>query len=157
MLVPMDGFHMDNDRLDRAGLRAVKGAPETFDVEAFIATLRALRPGSSTGHFPEFDRARDCTVPDAGQVTPDVDTLVIEGNYLLLTQAPWDRVAPLLDATVALTPPLPVLEHRLVARWLSYGLSQELAAQKTLQNDLPNARRVLQSSARATMTLSQDA
>ncbi|SUZ32884.1 Pantothenate kinase [Roseibaca ekhonensis] len=155
MLVPMDGFHMDNDSLDRAGLRAVKGAPETFEVAAFVATLRALRPEGATGTFPVFDRTRDCTVPDAQQVTPEVDTLVVEGNYLLLEQAPWDDVGRMLDASVALTPSLAVLQERLVARWLSYGLSPEIAEQKAGQNDLPNARRVLQESSQATLTLTQ--
>ena len=33
VVAPMDGFHLSNAVLDARGLRAVKGAPQTFDAE----------------------------------------------------------------------------------------------------------------------------
>lgn len=155
VLVPMDGFHMDNAALDRHGLRALKGAPQTFEVEAFIETLRALRPKGATGAVPLFDRAQDRTLPAARDVGADVDILVVEGNYLLLPTPPWNGVGALLDATVALMPTLPTLERRLMARWLSLGLPPDHAHRKTHENDLKNARLVLEDSAPATLILHQ--
>ncbi len=155
VLVPMDGFHMDNEELDHKGLRAVKGAPQTFDVAGFIAILKKLRPIGATGDFPIFDRSQDRTIPDAHHVDSAVEILVVEGNYLLLAQEPWREVRALLDASAALTPPLATLEERLMTRWLSYGLPHEEAQAKTHRNDLPNARLVLEQSAPATLTLSQ--
>lgn len=155
VLIPMDGFHMDNAALDRSGLRSVKGAPQTFEVAAFIATLRALRPEGATGAIPVFDREQDRTIVDARDVVGTVEILVVEGNYLLLTEAPWSGVGALLDASVALMPPMATLERRLIARWLSYGLPHELAYRKTHENDLKNARRVLEDSASATVILNQ--
>ncbi len=40
VVVPMDGFHLDNTELDRLRFRDVKGAPETFDADGLRATRR---------------------------------------------------------------------------------------------------------------------
>lgn len=155
-LVPMDGFHMDNARLDQMGLRLIKGAPQTFDVAAFVATLRALRPAGNTGAVPLFDRDQDRTLPAARVISASVRILVIEGNYLLLPDPPWGQVTALLDATVALRPSFAELEQRLLSRWLDHGLSPEEAHAKTHGNDLVNAKRVLKESIQSTLTLHQE-
>jgi pantothenate kinase len=154
-LVPMDGFHMDNAQLDQLGLRSVKGAPHTFDADVFVATLRSLRPVGSAGAVPLFDRSQDQTVPAGRTVADSVGILVVEGNYLLLASQPWQQVASLLDATVALRPSLGTLEQRLMKRWRAHGLSPQMAYGKTHGNDLNNAKRVLNESADATLTLHQ--
>jgi len=43
VLLPMDGYHLPQAELVRLGRRERMGAPDTFDVPAFVATLRALR------------------------------------------------------------------------------------------------------------------
>ena len=43
-ILPMDGFHHDNDWLEARGLRHRKGAPDTFDVTALTHLLTRLRP-----------------------------------------------------------------------------------------------------------------
>lgn len=155
-LVPMDGFHMDNDALDRAGLRHVKGAPQTFDAQGFVSKIADLRPSGRTRRFPLFDRKADCTLQDAGIIGAEVSTLIVEGNYLLLSHAPWDQLRTLLQASVMLQPSLETLEQRLLARWALYGLSPEAAYRKTHENDLKNARYVLENSALADLTLTPD-
>ena len=42
-LLPVDGYHLPQAELVRLGRRERMGAPDTFDVPAFVATLRALR------------------------------------------------------------------------------------------------------------------
>jgi len=42
-LVAMDGFHLSNAVLDELGRRNRKGAPDTFDVEGYLATLDRVR------------------------------------------------------------------------------------------------------------------
>ncbi|MEO8014814.1 MAG: nucleoside/nucleotide kinase family protein, partial [Polaromonas sp.] len=54
--VPMDGFHYDDAVLDTLGLRARKGAPETFDVAGFAHLLHRLRAEASVA-IPVFDRS----------------------------------------------------------------------------------------------------
>jgi pantothenate kinase len=43
ILLPMDGYHLPQARLVELGRRDRMGAPDTFDVAAFVATLTALR------------------------------------------------------------------------------------------------------------------
>lgn len=155
-LVPMDGFHLDNEALDRAGLRPIKGAPQTFDVCGFVAKVAELKASGITKSFPLFDRSADCTLPDAGTVGSAANTIVVEGNYLLLRERPWDELHSLLDATVILKPSFEILEERLLKRWVSHGLSPEAAFQKAHGNDLKNARHVLENSISADLTLKPD-
>lgn len=155
-LVPMDGFHLDNEALDRAGLRPIKGSPQTFNARGFVAKVAELRASDITKSFPLFDRSADCTLPDAGTVGSAATTIVVEGNYLLLQEHPWDKLHSLLDATVILKPSFEILEERLLKRWVSHGLSPEAAFQKAHGNDLKNARHVLENSISADLTLTLD-
>ncbi|MCA0850671.1 nucleoside/nucleotide kinase family protein [Salipiger thiooxidans] len=147
-VIPMDGFHRDNDWLDAHGLRARKGAPETFDAEAFVALVREIRAGASPA-YPLFDRTADRTLPGAGQVDPTARVLIFEGNYLLLDRAPWHDLAPLWDITVSLVIDEGMLTRRLVQRWLDHGLSASEALARAESNDLPNGRVILRESRRA--------
>lgn len=152
-LMPMDGFHMDNPELDAKGLRAVKGAAHTFDASGFVELVRQVRAGGRDLHYPLFDRARDCTVPNAGQLLAATPVVVFEGNYLLLRHAPWSDLAPMFDLTVMLSVPLPVLRARLVDRWLGYDLSLHDAAARADGNDMVNARFIVENSAPADLQL----
>ncbi len=147
-VLPMDGFHRDNADLEAHGLLSRKGAPHTFDVVAFASLVRAAR---STPHlaFPTFDRTADCVVPGGDALTPEDDTILVEGNYLLLKDAPWHRMLPLWDFTIMLDVPLTELERRLIARWQSYGFSLSDATRRAQANDLPNAKLVVERSAPA--------
>ena len=152
-LVPMDGYHLDNADLDRLGLRAVKGAPQTFDVAGFVGLVRAIRAQTDVIRYPLFDRAQDRTVPDAGQLDPATRVVVIEGNYLLLQQDGWQDLRPLFDLTVMLSVPMDELRDRLIDRWLGFGFSETDATARAEQNDIPNAQTVIGDSAAAHLTL----
>ena len=43
VVVPMDGFHLDNQELDALSLRDRKGAPDTFDADGFIDLVHAIK------------------------------------------------------------------------------------------------------------------
>jgi pantothenate kinase len=148
-LVPMDGFHLDNSVLDERGLRARKGAPNTFDADGFIALIKTLATDTSQVSYPLFDRTADTAVADAAHVSATVEIIVVEGNYLLLDEAPWSALRAYFDLTVLVTPDLATLESRLVERWLHYGFDAETARQKALGNDIPNAHYVLSHSGSA--------
>ncbi len=152
-LVPMDGYHLDNADLDARGLRAVKGAPQTFDAEAFVALIRKIRTDTGPVRYPLFDRALDATVPDAGVLAAGTPLVVVEGNYLLLQDRVWSDLADLFDLTVFLSVPLSELRARLVARWLTYGLSLVEAQARAEGNDIVNAKHVIAHSAPAHLTL----
>lgn len=140
VLVPMDGFHLDNRLLDQDGLRARKGAPETFDAQGFVALIRRLKQGGDVV-YPLFDRDRDLAIAGAGRVDAATGPVVVEGNYLLLDRAPWRDLAGLWDLSVMLDVPAKELRARLAARWQGLGKSPaEVTAH--LENDLGNAKTV---------------
>ncbi|MBO9396671.1 nucleoside/nucleotide kinase family protein [Shimia sp. R9_2] len=140
-VVPMDGFHMDNQDLVDLGLLARKGAPNTFDSEGFVALAGQLSQGGVLA-YPTFDRARDVTIPGGGAVSAQCDTVVVEGNYLLFDAPVWRALSDIWDVSVFLSVPEEELRRRLVERWLTHGLSQEQAVQRAEENDLTNARLV---------------
>lgn len=152
-LLPMDGFHLDNDTLDARSLRAVKGAPDTFDAEGFVALMDKVRQGEADLRYPLFDRAQDRTLPEARLLAADTPLVVVEGNYLLLQQGAWAGLNALFDLTVMLAPDLGEIEARLIARWLDHGLPQAQAEARARENDLPNARTVLAQSAEPDLRL----
>lgn len=152
-VVPMDGFHLDNADLDAQGLRAVKGAPQTFDVDGFVALVRAIRANSGAVRYPLFDRALDRTLPDAGTLAADTPVVVFEGNYLLLDEPGWADLSSCFDVTVMLSVPLDELRARLIDRWRGHGLSPADAVARAESNDIVNARRVIANSAAAHLTI----
>jgi pantothenate kinase len=144
-VLPMDGFHLDNDQLKQMGLFHRKGAPETFDAEGFTNLMRELRSKDSVA-FPTFDRKADKTIPDAGRIDRDTRVVLVEGNYLLLETPPWSDLAGLFDVTVRIDVPREELEARLVSRWLDHGLSEDEARMRALGNDMKNAEYVIENS-----------
>lgn len=153
-VVPMDGFHLDNDALDALDLRARKGAPETFDVAGLLRLVERVRAGGAHP-FPTFDRGKDAVVPNGGVL--DADIAIFEGNYLLLDEGPWRGLHRFWDLSVALAPPETVLEERLIDRWITHGLSPAAARARAEGNDLPNARRILRGSVAADYRMAQGA
>lgn len=141
VLLPMDGFHLDNGLLRTRGLLARKGAPETFDASGFVNSMERLRSGAAVV-LPRFDRVRDIAIAGAIAVDPAHEIVVVEGNYLCLDEAPWRRLTELWDFAVHLDIGRETLRDRLVRRWLDHGLSPDAASERTERNDLPNAERV---------------
>ena len=154
-LVPMDGFHLDNAILDARGRRFAKGSPDTFDAAGFEALLLRLKAGGEV-IVPVFDRDLDLSRGSARVVPPDARIIVAEGNYLLLRDAPWDRLRDLWDLTVFLDVPQDELERRLIARWHHYGLSDADARRRAFDNDIPNARTVTGRSFAAEIVIAPD-
>ena len=145
LAVPMDGFHYDDAVLIARGQRDRKGAPDTFDTSGFLHLLHRLRVEDEVA-IPLFDRALELSRGSAGIVGPQDRVLVVEGNYLLLNEAPWTRVPGLVDLTVWLDVPEEELDRRLLDRWAFYGKSPQAARDWIDGNDMPNIRRVTRGS-----------
>lgn len=152
-VLPMDGFHMDNAVLEQKGLLARKGAPETFDVRAFIDIMKAVRSSDGEVLVPVFDRSREIAIAAARVVSPDTRIVLVEGNYLLLDETPWTALEGMFDYSILIAPPAEVLETRLWHRWESYDYAHAAAHAKIYGNDLPNGQRVLDHRRRADVTI----
>ncbi len=152
--VPLDGFHYDNAVLNELGLRARKGAPETFDYGGFVLTLKRIRLREPDIAIPIFDRPLDLARANAALVGQEIKYVVAEGNYLLLDEEPWSGLADLFNLTIFLDTPRSELEQRLLNRWTELGDSHEKARHWVATNDMPNVDRVLARRRTAHLTLS---
>lgn len=168
IVVPMDGFHLDNAILASRGWQAVKGAPHTFDVSGLQALLTRLcdtpagpsepsepsEPGSGEPlYIPVFDRSMDLARCAASAVEAHHKIILVEGNYLLLDRPGWGDLARYFDLSVMLEVPLDILKTRLIERWVSHGMAADAARQRALSNDIPNAIVVSEESKQAHFVL----
>jgi pantothenate kinase len=149
-VLPMDGYHYDNMLLGHFGRLAHKGAPDTFDVYGLRHMLVRLRDNFEDAVVvPVFDRDLEIARAGARLIPASVDIIVVEGNYLLLREPPWDTLRPHFDLTVMVDVPEQVLRQRLTARWQGYALPPEEITRKLEEVDLPNGRFVRSESAEA--------
>jgi pantothenate kinase len=148
VVLPMDGFHLPQAELVRLGRRDRMGAPDTFDVDGFVATLERLRrPGPVTA--PGFDRTIEEPVADAIAVGTDIRVVIVEGNYLLHDRDGWERVRPLLDRVIYLAPDDALRRERLIARHIAFGKTPAAAEEWVTRSDDPNAALVSATAHRA--------
>jgi pantothenate kinase len=139
----MDGFHFDDLVLVERGLRARKGAPETFDVAGLEHLLSRIRHNAELEiAVPVFDRAIEISRAGALIIPRSTRFVIVEGNYLLLKQLPWPNLWRYYDMTVFLDVDDGVLRKRLEMRWRLLGFDNDEIQAKIAQNDLPNANLV---------------
>ena len=153
-LVPMDGFHMKHAKLETMGQTDYKGAPHTFEGAEFVNFLHHLKAATGPVSGPGYSRKIEDTVDDAFTVAPEVRVLVVEGNYLLLTEGPWAGVKALLDYSVFINVPRELVRSRLMKRHAEEGLFTEERNRAHIErNDLPNYDLVCRSQDRADVVI----
>ena len=150
-VVPMDGFHLANVELDRLGRRQRKGAPDTFDAFGFVALLKRLRMQTADDvvYAPSYERSLEEGIAGAIAIEANTPLLVVEGNYLLLNDSPWNQVQALLDETWFVDVPQDLRVGRLTQRHQQFGRSAQDAADWVQHTDEPNARRIEAAKAKA--------
>lgn len=141
VVVPMDGFHLDNTILEAKGSLPRKGAPHTFDADGYVHMIRRIKD-QQTVFAPTFDRSRDISIAGTQEVPADCPVVITEGNYLMYDDAPWRDLADLWDLSVRVEVPMPELRARLIQRWLSLNHSRTNAVRRAEGNDIPNAKLV---------------
>ncbi|TWX40057.1 nucleoside/nucleotide kinase family protein [Frigoribacterium sp. ACAM 257] len=129
VVVPMDGFHLAGAALARLGRLDRKGAIDTFDGSGWLALLRRLRrvEHGETVWAPDYVRGLEEAVAGSIEVAPDVEVVVVEGNYLLVDEEPWRSARAELDLAWWVEVPQPERIRRLVARHVRHGMSEEAA------------------------------
>lgn len=153
IVVPMDGFHFDDIVLNARGHRPRKGAPHTFDCAGFEVLLSRIRAMEPDIAIPVFDRNLELSRAAADIVDGTSRIILIEGNYLLLKDPPWDRLKELFDYTIFIRVTEAELERRLLARIQSHGFDLAHARNWFATNDLLNIRTVNANSAEADLTV----
>ncbi|WP_072803357.1 nucleoside/nucleotide kinase family protein [Rhodococcoides yunnanense] len=149
-VVPMDGFHLADEALDRLGRRDRKGAPDTFDVAGYANLLARLRD-QRTGivYAPRFDRTLEEPVAGAISVTADVPLVITEGNYLLLDDGDWPLARASMDEVWYIEIDDDVRRSRLVRRHEMFGKTTVQARMWTDGSDEHNAVLVASTASRA--------
>ncbi|HEY0252958.1 MAG TPA: hypothetical protein VGC41_15590 [Kofleriaceae bacterium] len=115
------------------------GAPDTFDVDGFVATLAAVSNSGRTVQAPAFDRGIEEPVPGAIETLPELLTVVGEGNCPFFVQVPDD-----------------IRHERLIARHIAFGKSPTDAAAWAHGPDEANARTIAATASRADHTIALD-
>ena len=161
-VIGMDGFHRRQEYLlshdtvrDGKAVRMVdvKGAPETFDLEALAARVKRVAAGETVG-WPAYDRLLHNPVEDAVRV--DGESVVLEGNYLLLDRDGWRDLASCADYTVSVRADEGMLRERLIGRRIKTGVAEEAAVRFVDFSDMPNVRLCLEYSLPADLQLEID-
>ena len=143
VVVPLDGFHLHDTELARLGRLERKGAPDTFDVDGYVALLRRIgQDPDRTVYAPAFDRDRELSLAGAIPVLPEHRIVVTEGNYLLLDTPGWREVPAELAECWFLDGDDDRRRRRLVERHVGHGRSPEAAEAWVATTDDPNARLV---------------
>ncbi len=147
--LPMDGYHLADVQLDRLGLRDVKGAPQTFDVDGYASALQRVRRQEPDVYVPGFERDLEQPIAAALVVPAEAQLIITEGNYLLLDEPRWHHVHRQLDAVWFVTGDESVRHERLLQRHVCFGKSATEAAEWVRRSDDVNALLVASTRVRA--------
>lgn len=149
-VVPLDGYHFANKKLEQMKLRELKGIPETFDAHGFIDLLTRLRAVTDRNVFcPLFDRSIEASIENAIVIVPENKLCIVEGNYLLLEREPWRQCKNYFDEVWFLDATFDIILPRLIDRHVKGGRTEEGAKEKVNSTDLPNARIIDETRSRA--------
>ena len=151
--VGIDGFHYTNEYLlshfilrgdERIPLSRINGAPESYDVENLARCLQ-----NPNAKWPVYDRRLHEPVENALTITESI--LILEGNWLLLDEAPWNTLR--CDYSVFWGADSPDQLERVVQRKIMGGFEEAAAREFVLQNDLPNIRRCMEHSRKGDLNI----
>jgi pantothenate kinase len=148
--IPMDGFHLADDQLDRIGALGRKGAPDTFDVAGYMHLLeRVKHEVDHPVYVPGFDRTLEQPLAAALVVLPSARLVITEGNYLLLDHPHWARARRAMDAVWFVASEEATRVERLVARHIQFGKPPNEARAWVATIDQRNAELVADTVGRA--------
>ena len=147
-VVPMDGFHLSRVTLDAmpnsAEAYARRGASWTFDEAGVLNLVEQLSKSRfekpETIFAPSFDHAVKDPVVGGIILSPAVKLVLLEGNYLLLNEQPWNRIKGLVDEAWFVDVDPALAKARIAKRHIKSGieLNWDNAVRRAEGNDLLN-------------------
>ena len=145
----MDGFHHYQRYIlshsvwvdgQKRAMKEVKGCPESFDFDRLSVYVRRLKQERCLT-WPLYDRSIHDVRDDAIRVEAPI--VVLEGNYLLLDEAPWNRLAVHCDDSIFIFAEEAAVRERLIHRKMAGGMAPHEALSFCERSDLRNVRRIL--------------
>lgn len=155
--IPLDGWHYSNEYLrthkiqwrgNEVVLNQIKGAPETYDTSSVYQCIEKVKAGEEVT-FPIYSRTLHDPVPNGGHVKKQNRIIIVEGNYLLLQEEPWQSNRRLFDIAILLTAHRETLVDGLRQRHLRGNKSEAITDRQINNVDLPNIDRVMNKSGSA--------
>ena len=137
--VGMDGFHYYNEELDKMNLRKEKGSPRTFNVEKLKQKI--IQTKKEDCYWPYY--SRKLHDPIENQIFVHSEIIIIEGNYLLLKDEPWNQLERLCDESLFYNVNVEELQDRLILRKMKGHLSKEEAIDFYNASDKKNVETVI--------------
>lgn len=156
----LDGFHYPQQYLKSHSLvihdeevlmSKIKGSAETFDTHAFKKHLEQL--AGDDCWWPIYDRNLHDVIDHQIHVTKPI--VLIEGNWLLLNELPWNEMVKAADATMFIHAELKLLKERLIERKIRGGSSPEEALHFYETSDRINCERVMKHSLQADIEIDE--
>lgn len=152
-VLPQDGFHLYRKQLgeltnaQEAIIR--RGAPFTFNVDAFVALLSRLNdPSVDVIKAPSFDHELKDPIEDDIIIDAETRIVIVEGNYVSLKDKVWNEISNFVDETWFCETPLDIVRDRLIHRHLLSKVSENVkeAEERADGSDLMNALYILENS-----------
>ncbi len=154
LVLPLDGFHLPGGQLSRRTveingrelpLSHIKGGKETYDTEKLARLLARLRRGERFW-WPAYSRRTHEPEERGILIDQAVSLFLIEGNYLLLREQPWDSLAGYFDRKLFIRPVGRFLRRRIITRKMRGGYTRGQSAEHFARSDQRNIREVLSGS-----------
>lgn len=144
VVLPMDGYHYRKADLDAFDdpkeAHARRGAPWTFDAQAFVDMV--VRVGDTRVEeiwAPTFDHRHGDPVERGVCIAPQHSIVLVEGNYLLLEQPPWNVLRNVFDETWYIDCDIEESLSRVFHRQTRNGAPARVARHRIETNDRLNA------------------
>lgn len=147
--IGMDGFHFSNAYLKTHHLEQEKGSANTFDVQKLKKYIEQTKEEDTW--WPVYSRL--VHEPVDHQVLIQSDIVLIEGNYLLSKESPWNELMTLCDDSIFFHVPVDILKERLIFR-KSKSIGMEKAIDFYHQSDSKNIEYVLNTKRKANIEFS---
>ncbi len=156
--IGLDGFHYHQDYIlshevcvdgVMVPMKEVKGSPETYDIEKLRYKIKCLKEGNTK--WPIYDRTLHDVCEEAVEVEKQI--VLLEGNWLLLKEAPWDTMIRECDDSLFISAEETFLRERLIQRKMKGGLTAEEAEEFYKKSDGKNVRRIMGAHWQAGQTL----
>ncbi|KAE8440714.1 hypothetical protein EG329_006783 [Mollisiaceae sp. DMI_Dod_QoI] len=147
-VVPMDGFHLPRSSLDempnKAEAYARRGACWTFDPDGILGLVTKLSDSRfqtlDTIVAPSFDHAVKDPVANGIVIAKETQFVMLEGNYLLLNEDPWNKIKDMVDESWFVDVDPILAKVRIAKRHIKSGIEDnwEAAIKRAEGNDLLN-------------------
>lgn len=149
-VIPQDGFHYYREEL--MGMKGYlnimkrRGAPFTFNSTRLLQLLQEVKQNvNDTIYVPEFNHELKDPTEDSIVISPQIEIIILEGNYVHLNDVGWKEIQFLTDEKWFVSADFDTIKKRLAKRHIQAGICATMneSIQRVESNDLVNATYII--------------